>query len=132
VNPKVWQLLERAHEDIEAAEDVFRTIHPERAASDAYYAMFHAAEAPLLSLGVETSSHSATHSIFGLQFSKTGKLDPKYHRYILDAFESRLAADYDVTVKLRLEEVQEILTQAKEFVAAADDYLRRLPPSASE
>ena len=132
MNPKVWQLLERAHEDIEAAEDVLRTIHPERAAGDAYYAMFHAAEALLLTVGLELSSHSATHSAFGLNFAKTGKLDSRLHRYMINAFNARLTADYDVTVKLRLEEVQEILTQAKEFVAAADDYLRHLPPSTTE
>jgi uncharacterized protein (UPF0332 family) len=122
VNPKVWQLLERAREDIEAAGDILRTAHPERAADDAYYAMFHAAEALLLSLGLETSSHSATHAAFGLHFSKTGVLNEKLHRYLINAFNARVTATYDVTVKLRLEQVQEVLSWAKEFVAAAEEY----------
>lgn len=126
MNPKVWQLLERAREDIEAAESVLRTTHPERAAGDAYYAMFHAAEALLLALGLEFSKHSATHAAFGLHFSKTGKLAPQLHRYILDAFDARPTAEYDVTVKLRVEQVQEILSWAKEFVAAAEEYLLKV------
>lgn len=123
MSPKVWQFLERAREDLQFAEDVLKTTLPERAASDAYYAMFHAAEALLLSIGLEMSSHSATHSSFGVHFAKTGKLDPKLHRYLVDAFNARLTTDYDVTVKLGLEDVREILTQAKEFVAAAEEYL---------
>ena len=113
----------RAHEDLEAAEDVLRTTHPDRAAGDAYYAMFHAAEALLLTLGLELSTHSATHAAFGLHFSKTGKMPAHLHRNMLDAFDARLTADYDVTVKLRVEEVREILSQAKESVAAAEEYL---------
>jgi len=123
VNPKVWPLLERAREDFSAAEDVLRTERPWRAATDAYYAMFHAAEALLLSLDIEVSSHSATQAAFGQQFAKTAKLDPKLHRYFLNAFDKRITADYDVTVKLRTEEVAELVGQAREFVAAAERYL---------
>lgn len=126
MNPKVWSLLARAHEDIQAAEDVLKTTLPERAASAAYYAMFHAAEALLLTIGLEMNSHSATHSNYGLHFAKTRKLDPKYHRYILDAFDTRLSTDRDVTVKLRIPEVEEQFAHAKEFVAAADAYLNAL------
>ena len=126
MNPKVWQLMQRAEEDIEAAENVLRTAHPDRAASDAYYAMFHAAEALLLSLGIELSSHNATHAAFGLHFAKTRKLAPVLHRNMIEAFNARLTADYDVTVKLQVDQVREILGQAKEFVAAAEQYLNAL------
>ena len=128
MNPKVWLLLQRAREDLQAAEDVLRTTFPERAASDAYYSMFHAAEALLLSLGLEMSSHSATHAAFGLRFAKTRKLDPKLHGYLVQTFNARLTADYDVTVRLPLEEVQVLLAQAREFVMAAEEYLHNLEP----
>lgn len=93
----------RAHEDVEAAEEVLLTTHPDRAAGDAYYAMFHAAEALLLSLGMEFSKHSATHAAFGKYFSKPGRVPQQLHRYMLDAFDARLTTEYDVTVKLRVE-----------------------------
>ena len=78
MSSKVWQLLERANEDLTAAADILNTTLPERAVTDAYYAMFHAAEALLLSEGLEHASHSATHAAFGLRFAKTSKLDPKF------------------------------------------------------
>lgn len=123
MNPKVWLLLERAREDLAAAGDILETERPWRAATDAYYAMFHAAEALLLSLGMETSSHAATQAAFGQQFAKTARLDPKFHRYLLNAFDKRITADYDVTVKLRAEDVKTLVAQAEEFVAAAERYL---------
>jgi len=126
VNPKVWQLLGRAQEDLRAAGEVLETSLPERAASDGYYAMFHAAEALLLSEGLEHSSHAATHAAYGLLFAKTGKLDPKFHRQMLAAYDNRLTADYDVTMRLPLEEVHALIAQAKEFVAAAEQYLNAL------
>ncbi len=119
MNPKVWLLLEKAWEDIAAGKDILGTPRPWRAASDAYYAMFHAAEAMLLSLGIETSSHAATQAAFGQHFAKSRRLDPKLHRYLLNASEKRIASDYDVTVRLRTEDVQELLLQAEEFVGAA-------------
>lgn len=126
MNPKVWLLLERAREDLAAAGDTLRTPRPWRAASDAYYAMFHAAEALLLSLDVEVSSHAATQAAFGQRFAKTGKLHPKLHRYLLNAFDKRISADYDVTVKLPVEDVEELVAQAREFIAAAEQYLESL------
>jgi len=123
VNPRIWLLLERAHDDLAAAADVLKTERPWRAATDAYYAMFHAAEALLLSLGIETSSHSAAQAAFGQQFAKTGRLDTKLHRYLLNAYDKRITADYDVTVKLRTDEVQALVAQAEEFVAAAEHHL---------
>ena len=123
MNPHVWLFLDRAREDLLAAADALGTPRPWRAASDAYYAMFHAAQALLLTLGLRFSSHGGTHAAFGLHFAKTGRLDPKLHRYPIDAFEARLTADYDITVHLPLENVHTMVARAKEFVAAAEAYL---------
>jgi len=90
VNPKVWPLLGRAHEDVVVAEELLSESHPAHPASAAYYAMFHAAEALLLSLGIEVSSHSLTHAAFGVNFAKAGRVDVKLHRYLLDAFDRRI------------------------------------------
>ena len=123
MNPKVWLLLARAREDLQFAEDVLQTGTAWRAAHDAYYAMVHAAEALLLSLGITTSSHSETHGAFGRHFAKTRALDPKFHRFLVDAFDARITADYDVTVTLQRKEVEPLLAQAREFVAATEQYL---------
>jgi uncharacterized protein (UPF0332 family) len=53
-------------------------------------------------------------------------LDPKFHRYLIEAFDRRITADYDVTVRLGPEEAAEAVTQAKESAAAAEQYLNTL------
>ena len=123
MNPKVGLLLERAREDLRVAQELFERAHTGHASSTAYYAMFHAAEALLLSLGIEVSSHSATHAAFGVHFAKTGKLDPALHRSLIQAFNKRIAADYDVAIQLPAEEVEAMLDQAGKFVAAAEELL---------
>ncbi len=94
MNPKVWLLLEKAWEDIAAAQDVLGTPRAE-----------------------------ALRQAFGQHFAKSRRLDPKLHRFLLNASEKRIASDYDVTVRLRTEDVQELLLQAEEFVGAAQHLL---------
>jgi uncharacterized protein (UPF0332 family) len=48
----------------------------------------------LLSKGLTFSSHSAVIAAYGKEFAKTGLLDPKFHRYIIDAQERREIGHY--------------------------------------
>jgi hypothetical protein len=125
VSPEVWLLLDKAREDLAAMKDVMATPRPWRAATDAYYAMFHAGEALLLSRGIETSSHAATQAAFGREFSRPAELDPRLHRHLINAFEKRTVVDYEVSVKLEPGDIELVARQAEEFVAAAAAYLER-------
>ncbi len=116
-------LLDKANENIEACHDLIRTDHAEIAASRAYYAMFYVAEALLVEEGEEFSSHGAVHSAFGRLFAKSGRLDPKFHRYLIDAYRERQAADYDAPVEVGREEAETLLAQATEFLDAARGFL---------
>ena len=40
------------------------------------------------------SKHSAVISKFGELFARTSKIDPKFHRYLIDAEQIRLKGDY--------------------------------------
>jgi hypothetical protein len=53
------------------------------------YAMFYAAKALLLLDGIDVSEHSAVAAAFGKEYAKRGKIDPRYHRILLDSFEWR-------------------------------------------
>ena len=64
--------------------------------SRSYYVMFYAAKALLLLDGIDVSKHSAVTAAFGREYAKTGKIDPRYHRMLLDGFEWRQKSDYDV------------------------------------
>lgn len=64
-------------------------------------------------------------SIRGEKFSKSKLLDPKFHRWIIQAFDKRLKADYDLDCILKAEDVELMLQQAREFLEAARQYLSK-------
>lgn len=111
-------LLDKAAENLRAAQDLIRGQHSEVAVSRAYYAMFYAAEAVLLEQGVEFSSHGGVHGAFGEHFAKTGRIDPKFHRYLIDGFRARQSVDYDAPADMTREDAETLLQRAREFVLA--------------
>ena len=42
------------------------------------------------------SKHSAVVAAFGREYAKTGKIEPRYHQMLIEDFEWRQKADYDV------------------------------------
>jgi uncharacterized protein (UPF0332 family) len=123
VKAKTERLLEKAQDAIEAAELLLKGGKQNFAAGRAYYSMFYIAEALLFEKGLTFRKHGRVHAAFGEHFAKTGKLDAKFHRYLLDAFESRVEGDYGVEVALSTDAVEELVKRAKEFLAAAKHYL---------
>jgi uncharacterized protein (UPF0332 family) len=96
------KLLEKAVDAIEAAEILVDNGKSDVAAGRAYYAMFYVAEALLSEKGLTFSKHSGVHAAFGETFAKTKEMDPKFHRWLLDAFDKRLAGDYGWRPRLKL------------------------------
>jgi len=123
VKDETQRLLAKSRESLQAAELLAQRHFFDSAASRAYYAMFYVAEALLFEIGERFSKHSAVHAAFGQHFAKPGKLDPKFHRYLLEAFDQRLVGDYEVTTSVSERAVQDLLAHAKEFLATADTHL---------
>jgi len=113
-------LLERAHENLQAAKLLENQGYLDIAASRAYYAMFYAAQALLLQRGLAFSSHSAVIAAFGREIAKKRVLDAKYHRYLIDAQDLRNLADYGVKPALTRETVSAVIERATEFVAQTE------------
>ena len=121
------QLLEKAERAIQAAEVLLSALGAEFAAGRAYYAMFYVAEALLHERGQMFSKHAALHAAYGKEFAKSGLLDPKFHRWLLDAFDVRIQEDYDAVTLVSGERVEEMLEQARTFLAAAQEFLSGNP-----
>lgn len=115
-------LLQKADRAV-AAADKLVAIDAESAISRAYYAMFYVAEALLAERNLEFKKHAAVHAAFGEHFAKTRSLDPKYHRWLLDAFDQRITADYRVGTELTAHDAGTLVEQAKKFVSAARAFL---------
>ena len=85
--------------------------------------MFYVAEALLYECDMQFGKHSAVHAAYGKQFAKTGLLEPRFHRWLLGAFNLRLQMDYSFDAATSKEEVEEVLAQARTFLAAAGEFL---------
>ncbi|MCC8150490.1 MAG: HEPN domain-containing protein [Lachnospiraceae bacterium] len=59
-----------------------------------YYAMFSATRAILALDGADFSKHAGVISFFQKEYIKTGKIDVKYSKYLMNAFQIRNHADY--------------------------------------
>lgn len=116
-------LVEKAEHSIRAAQIVLEAREAELAAGRAYYAMFYEAEALLYEQDLGFSKHSAVHVAYGKEFARTELLNPKFHRWLLNAYDLRIRADYEVGVAVSDEDVETAREQAREFLAAARSYL---------
>lgn len=120
---EVRKLLEKAQRALHAAETLLNESDAEFATGRAYYALLYTAQALLRDKGIQFRKHSAVHSAFGKHFAKTGLMDPKYHRWLLDAFDQRLRGDYDIDSLIDEKTAAEIIKQAKDFLQAAKKFL---------
>jgi uncharacterized protein (UPF0332 family) len=78
----------------------------------------------LLSKGFTFSSHSAVIVAYGKVFAKTGLLDSKFHRYMIDAQERREIGHYgDEGEEVTNEQALETYRWAGEFMQAVKAYL---------
>jgi len=122
VRPEAAKLLAKAARAIHAAQKLADGGDLDFAAGRAYYAMFYAAVALLIERELRFKKHSGVHAAFGEHFAKTGLLDPKFHRWLLDGFDMRLEGDYGFEATLAAQDVAEMLTRARQFL----DETRRL------
>ena len=121
---KTIALTEKAANNLRIVEVLIEEDAFEIAVSRAYYAMFYVAEALLYEIGLSFSSHRAVIAAFGKYFAKTKILDPKYHQYLVTAFELRNVGDYDVGSEISRFDVVDTLANAGEFYDAARTYLK--------
>ena len=64
------------------------------------------------------------HGAFGQHFAKPGKLDQKYHRWMIDSFDERLGADYGVDITVEPDDVKKRIDHAREFMQVAQRYFK--------
>jgi len=92
-------------------------------ANRAYYAMFHAATALLLSEGLAFSRHTGVINGFSERFVKTGRLPADFSTALGRAFDLRNQADYAYAKQITKEEALTTVRSAAAFVAEAQRLL---------
>jgi len=120
---EIETLLARARDSVRAARGTLRDGFPDFAASRAYYAMFYVAEALLAHLGESYRSHAAVIAAFGRLFAKTGKIDAKFHQWLIAAQNLRNIGDYGLEAHISEEQAEWACDWADEFIRVAEGWL---------
>jgi uncharacterized protein (UPF0332 family)/predicted nucleotidyltransferase len=116
-------VLLRAHDALDDAQLGLSEGRHGWAANRAYYAMFHAATALLLSEGLAFSRHRGVISAFHERYVKAGKLPRALGKHLDDAFVARNKADYSYREEVGAEEARRLVEQATEFIAAIEQLI---------
>jgi uncharacterized protein (UPF0332 family) len=125
MNDYTRKLMDKAIDTIESAELLLDHGKTDVAAGRAYYALFYIAEALLNQKGLQFSKHGDVIGAYGKHFSKTRLLDQKFHRWLIEGFDTRQIGDYHVDTGIEMNAVADMINQAREFLEAAQEYLAK-------
>ena len=89
-----------------------------------YYAMFYAASALAIHDGFTFHKHRAVISYIHREYVKTGRISKDLGRGLLAAFDRRTEADYHAMVHFSVDDVAELLDQARRFAAEVASLLQ--------
>ncbi len=120
---EVRSLLTKSRHKLEAAKDLYKDNWFDDAVSRAYYAVFHAMNAVLISRGLSFSSHAQTIGVFNREFVKSGVFPKEYSQIIQDLFEDRQAGDYDVDTIIDEQAARESIDKAEIVISGIEQYL---------
>ena len=117
--------LQKADRKLEVAERLFKSGDYDDSISRAYYAVFHAAQALLLTEGQRGVTHKGALTLFGLLFVKTGKFNKNLGRYLANLKDDRESGDYEIFSYIDKETANTGIDEAKEFIDEAKSYLKK-------
>lgn len=120
--------LEQAAEALAAAELNLANGLQRSAVNRGYYVMFYAVLALLAARQSETSRHSGAIALFDQTYVKPALFRKEFSRWLHEAFLHRQAADYGGELALSRDEIDNLLSNAREFVAGVRQYLDAHPP----
>jgi len=116
--------LEHAKETLQDATLLFeQNGSPASVVNRAYYAMFYAVLALLITAGAGSSKHSGTIALFDEYFVRSGKFPKEMSKTLHRAFDLRQIGDYRELLELDKAQAEEILLAARKFVSAVEQFL---------
>jgi uncharacterized protein (UPF0332 family)/predicted nucleotidyltransferase len=116
-------VMKRARETLREAQYVVGQKFYRGAANRAYYAMFHAATALLLSEGLAFSKHQGVIGGFNRLYVKTGRFPKSLGSRLDHAFDVRNVADYSHSKDISPELAEQLIQNAAAFVQEAERLL---------
>ncbi len=117
--------LETAKERLKSSKILLDANQYRDSISRSYYAFLDSAMAALLSKEIFVKSHSGVYKMFALHLIKPGLIEQKYGRWLNLAFRSRLEADYEKQKVFTLDNAEEALREAQEFVERIERFINK-------
>ena len=117
--------LRHAREMLEVAAHNVAGEYYGSAINRAYYAVFYAASALLVTQGLARSKHSGVIAAFRQSFIKPGLLEVGYSRIYERLMDDRQAGDYDLEAVIEPERALADVKDARRFVEGIEGYLRK-------
>jgi uncharacterized protein (UPF0332 family) len=116
---------------LDSAREMLRDAHllkenggsPVSIVNRAYYSVFYAALALLVTADFEPSKHSGVLAKFDELFVRQGMVPKEMSRILHHAFDMRQAGDYQKSKVITEEQAIEVLNSAEEFVKAIEEKL---------
>jgi len=116
--------IKRSGRSLKSAVFLLEKSMYEDAASRAYYSVFHAAKAVLASVEEHPKTHEGVVRMFGKKFVKTGVFPAEMGKMLVLAKGLREKADYEPTIIVQKEHVEDIIGKATNFLKVIKEYLR--------
>ncbi len=123
MNENVTVFLDKAFECLEDANALLEKSRYTASVSRSYYAMFHAAQAALLSEEIETYTHTGVNVQFQKTFVKTGKFPVLFGKTFSKILDQRLKSDYEIGFKASPDDAKHTFEEASEFVTSIRSFL---------
>jgi len=121
---RIAHFMEKAGKSLEMARMIQKEGQPDFSVSRAYYAMFYAAEALLLSRGMHFSKHSSVIGAFNKEFVRTGLFPGEMTRTLQKAFDFRMQGDYSIE-PVPPETAEAVIEGASRFVESVKGFLKK-------
>lgn len=110
-------LLTLSSEDLDTAELLYKNNRYRPSISRAYYSMFYAAQALLISGGFDTSTHKGVIKLINQHFVNTGKLVPDVAKLLKSTHDLKQSGDYETDFVANQEVADQAIADAKTFIA---------------
>jgi uncharacterized protein (UPF0332 family) len=127
MNENITIYLEKASECLVDAAVLLDKNRNTASVSRSYYAMFHAAQAALLSEEIEAYTHSGVNVQFQKTFVKTGKFPVLSGKSFSKILDQRLKSDYEIGFKASPDDAKHSYEEASGFVTAVRNFLFNIP-----
>ena len=120
----IARYIDRAHTALHAAQVNLDNGLYETAVNRAYYAVFYASSALLLTRDISRSKHSGVLAAFRQQFVKTGEIEPEFSDSYGELLTERTASDYDLAFMADGSTARRHLDEARRFVERIERRLK--------